>query len=144
MADPRAIKHDNLGDEPFATFDYDNSTITYDETKQPGNSAAVGKAVTMIGNKSIALVADGDLIVGRLERVEKDGRCRVKYRGHVRLPGGNGATLTVGTPVVGALGAASAKGFVRNAAATAADALKKRGFITDVSDTTSVEIFLGG
>src|SRR5512143_3629219 len=112
MADPRlAIGFEDL-DIRNATFIIDNSTITYDATKV-GGSAAVGKAVTMSAAKTVALAADGEEGIGRLVSVEHDLRCTVTYKGAVVLPGGEGATLTPGKKIVGALSAASAKGYIR-------------------------------
>jgi hypothetical protein len=145
MADPRNtlsytdIKPDGASD---VGYQIDASTITYDATKTNG-SAQVGLAVTLSGNNTIALTADGDFVLGKLESVESDGKARVQELGHMTLPGGDGATLTRGTKIVGALGAAAAKGYIRSAAsATAAELLKGRGFIHDVTDTTAVGVAL--
>jgi hypothetical protein len=143
MADPRGVKHDRTGDEPELTYTIDNSTITYDVTKV-GGSAQVGLAVSLSGNKTVQLTADADAVLGRLERVSSDLKCRVRWRGHVKLPAGNAASVTRGLKIVGALGAASARGYIRDvASATAAEINKGRGIIEDTSDTTAVEILLG-
>jgi hypothetical protein len=67
----------------------------------------------------------------------------VQTRGFMTLPGGNGATLTVGGAVVGALGAASAEGYIRVAApATLADVAVQRGVIVNNDVTTAVAVEL--
>ncbi len=124
------------------TFVIDNSTITYSATAE-GGSAAVGKAVTLSGNRTIELAADADPILGKLMLVEADGVAAVITKGVVTLPGGDGATLTVNLPIVGDLGPSSAKGYVRIAAsAVAAELLAARGFIEDSSTTSAVVVHL--
>ena len=142
MADLRdQIRHDNIGQLNLPYF-ADGSTIVYDYTKRNG-SAAVGKAVTLSADKTVALAADGDAIVGKLNSVEPDGVCNVTVKGWVELPAGNGATVTRGTKIVGALGPSSAKGYIRNAASgTATELVKARGMIEAVGVTTAVEVIL--
>ncbi len=48
-------------------------------------AADVGKAVTMTGNNAVGLGAAGNIFVGTLERVEKDGTCRVRCFGNVEV-----------------------------------------------------------
>lgn len=112
-SNPRDVVRHTDNDGMYETFIADNSTITYDATKA-GGSAAVGLAVIQTATAdTVALTADGDPIFGKLILVEPDLKCTVQRRGFTTLPGGNGATLTVGTKAVGALGAASAKGYIR-------------------------------
>lgn len=96
------------------TYKYDG-TIVYDD-QQPGGAASVGRAVTIVSNKTVGLSADGDVIEGKLIKVEKDGFCTVQFTGFCTLPGGNGATNTVPNKICGALGAAAARGYTRNCA----------------------------
>lgn len=148
MSDPRnRISHRGLvpvgdGDLPFHT---DNSTILYDED-EPGGSAQVGLAVALSGNNTVALTADGDAVLGELIRVEADNKATVRVKGVIFPPAGASATVTRGTKVVGALGPFSggtSRGYVRSAASgTAAELLKGRGVIYDVSDTDAIEIHL--
>ena len=64
--------------------------------------------------------------------------------GYCDLPGGDSATLTLGVGIVGALGAASAKGYIRIAASgTAAETVKERGRIVANDTTTAVVVDLG-
>jgi hypothetical protein len=142
MADPRnAVAFEGIGEE-VATYLIDNSTITYDITKA-GGSAQVGLAVTLSGDGTVALTADSDAVEGKLLLVESDNKASVQVEGYVKLPGGASATLTRGTKIVGALGASSARGYIRSAAAgTAAELIKCRGRIVDVSDTTNVVVDL--
>lgn len=133
----------NIGNgELFETYAIDDSTITYDST-EPNGSASVGLAVTLSGNDIVALAADANAIVGKLILVESDGFCTVQVGGNMTLPGGESATLTRGTPIVGDLGADSAKGYIRSAAsAQAAELLVARGQITNVADATAVVVRL--
>lgn len=130
----------------------DNSTITFDATKVNG-SASANLAVTLVGNNNdqVALVADGDRVLGKLLKVEPDGACLVQDRGFVSLPAGNGSTVTTGQPVVGALGASSAKGYIRNAVAIGSsfaqaelvERSKARGLIHNAEVATAVWVDLG-
>ncbi len=142
MADPRnTIGYDDI--KPvYETRIVDAVTITYDGTKARGAAATmIDKAVTLSGNGTVALAADGDAVHGRLESVDPDGKCSVQTGGNIRFPGGASATLTRGTKIVGALGAGSAKGYIRSAAsATAAELIKCKGEIVDTSDTTAVVV----
>lgn len=140
MANPRnTVRFDGLAQER-QTYIADGVTIVYDKTK-PGGSLACGLAAKMSGNGILALVEDGDRVRGRIELVEADGKVALTDEGFVELPAGDGATVTVGTMIVGALGAAAAKGFIRNA--VAGDTFLKSGHeIIDVSVTTAVVVRL--
>lgn len=142
MADPRkAVKYDGIGAR-YETFAIDNSTITYDVTKDNG-SAQVGLAVTLSGADTVALTADGQFVLGRLIKVEADGYATVQVGGCMALPGGSGASLTRGKAIVGDLGAASAKGYIREVdTATAAELGVCRGFIQNAGDTAAVIVCL--
>lgn len=148
MADPRAkVAYDGAAAD-YLTFKIDNSTIVYDSTKS-GGSAGVGLAVTMSADGTVALAVDGDLVVGKLIRVQSDNFATVQVAGAMTLPGGNAATLTFGTRIVGALGAASAKGFIRTVTAAATptaaevnNAIKGRGIILDASVSTAVAVYM--
>jgi hypothetical protein len=103
----------------------------------------IGKAVTFSAADTVALCADGDAVVGKLILVEADGKCAVQTAGVMTLPGGESATLTLGTAIVGDLGASSAKGYIRSAAsATAAELVKCRGYIENAGDTAAVVVDL--
>lgn len=144
MPDPRStVEFDDIG-IVTATFKIDNSTIVYTAADARGAVAAMlDKAVTLSADDTVALCADGDAIVGKLLSVESDGFCTVQVGGFTKLPGGAAATLTRGATIVGALGAASAKGFIRSAAsATAAELVKARGRIIRNTTTTAVVVQL--
>lgn len=143
-------------EETFApvdlTFKIDNSTITYDATKANGAATTmIGMAVTLSADNTVALAVDGDAVIGKLISVEADLKCSVRVHGFVTLPAGASATVTRGKKIVGALGASSAKGYIRDvvvaggtyAAAEANEAEKGRGLIIDVGTTTAVGILLG-
>ena len=126
----------------YRTYKIDDSTITYDASKA-GGSTQVGLAVTFSDDDTVALTADGEAVRGKLILVEGDGKCNVMTDGTMTLPGGDSATLTLGATIVGALGAASAKGYIRSAASgTAAELVKARGRIENNDTTTAVVVTL--
>lgn len=142
MADPRNIIGFEGIDEVFTTFLIDNATIVFDSTLAGGTAAAtLNKAVSMSTDKTIQLASDAEGVVGKMILVESDLKATVQIEGCCSLPGGSAATLTVMTGIVGALGAASAKGFIRSAASgAAAELLKMNGKIWDASDATAVVV----
>src|SRR3954453_9868499 len=115
MADPRANPVVAEIAPLYKTYLTDNSTITYDATKARGAATTMlDKAVSLSADKTVQLASDGEAIVGRLDHVERGTGsgapvCVVQTDGTTRFPGGASATLTLGTAIVGALGAASAK-----------------------------------
>lgn len=127
------------------TLKIDNSTIVFDATKAGGAATTmIGMGVTWSANDTVALCADGDYVVGKLIRVHSDNFCTVQIRGFAELPAGDSATVTRGTNIVGALGAASAKGYIRSAASgTAAELIKMGGKIVQNAVTTAVVVDLG-
>lgn len=153
LTTPRNIVgYEETGLPDDLTFKIDNSTITYDGTKANGAATTmIGKAVTLSADDTVALCADGDAVLGKLISVEGDNKCSVRCHGFVTLPAGASATVTRGKKIVGALGASSAKGYIRDvvvaagtyAAAEANEAQKARGVIIDVGDTTAVGVLLG-
>jgi len=142
MADPRlTVGFDELG-AVFASFKIDNSTITYSATAD-GGSSAVGKAVALSAADTIELVGDGEEVVGKLVKVESDNIAVVQIKGGMHLPGGSGASLTLGKKIVGDLGAGSAEGYIREVnTAQAAELGVARGFIVDADTTTEVWVYL--
>lgn len=151
MANPRAFTgYEGIGAENITCYADDfgvgTATIVYDETED-GGSAQVGLAVTPVavsaGKTEIDLVGDAGAVLGKLLRVEPDGACTVQVAGGMTLPGGDAATLTIGTKIVGDLGAAGALGYVRSvAAATLAEVAVASGKILDPSTTTAVQVWL--
>lgn len=141
MADPRnTVTLEDVGAYSAQTYLIDNSTIVYSATVANG-SASVGLAVTVSAAKTVALTADGDAVLGKLIEVFADNTASVKTGDYLTLGGGASATLTLGSAIVGALGASSAKGYIRSAASgTAAELIKCRGMIVDASDTTAVKV----
>lgn len=146
MPDPRKIvDFEGIADpSAYVTFKSDGVTIVYDATQPRGAAAAtLDKAVSLSADSTAQLAADGDAILGKLMLVEPDGMVTVQVKDFVKLPGGNGATLTRGNKVVGALGAGAARGYIRDAAsATAAEIVKGRGIVTDKADLTNVVVLL--
>lgn len=142
MADPRnTVSFEGIG-ELRATYLIDDSTITYSATATNGSSK-VGLAVALSGNKTIETAGDGEEVIGKLLSVEADGKAVVQVGGFMTLPGGNGASLTPGKAIVGALNASSAEGYIREVAtATAAELGRCNGMIHDASTTTAVVVRL--
>jgi len=153
LTTPRNIVgYEETADPTDLTFKIDNSTITYDATKANGAAATmIGFAVSLSADDTVQLASDGEAIVGKLISVTADLKCSVRVLGFVTLPAGASATVTRGKKIVGALGAASAKGYIRDvvvaaasyAASEANEAQKARGLIIDVGTTTAVGIILG-
>ena len=142
MANPRKVVSNEGVSAQFATYKIDASTIVYSATAT-GGSAQVGLAVTLSADDTVALTADAQAVEGKLITVEADGICTVQVEGYCTFAGGSAATLTRGTKVVGALGAASAKGYVRSGASgTAAELLVARGRIVNNGDTANVTVCL--
>lgn len=142
MSDPRKTVLNTEVFAPTRTRKIDNSTIVYDKTKV-GGSAGVGKAVKFSADDTVALTTDGSEVLGVLESVEADGFCTVRERGPVSLPGGSGASLTLGKKIVGAVDGSSNGGFIREVATgTAAELGKARGYICNNDDTTAVVVDL--
>lgn len=146
MADPRnQVLFDDIHGE-YVTMIADNSTILYDATKENG-SAQVGLAVMMSGQSTVALTSDNAAVAGRLIKVEKDLKCNVQTGGYAKLPAGASATVTAGKKFIGALGASSARGYIKQVAAgttpTAAEldgVAAGRGMIIDSTTTTEVVV----
>lgn len=141
MADPRlSVDFKGIG-AVYASFKIDNSTIVYSATAERG-SAVVDRAVTMSADDTVALVADGGHVVGKLIQVEPDGIATVQVKGFMEFGGGTSATLTRGTAIVGAL-LSSVAGYIRSAASgTAAELILCTGQIIRNGDTTKVVVKL--
>jgi len=121
-----------------ATFKIDNSTITYDNTMTNGcGLQTYGKAVTLSANATVALVDDGQIVLGRLMRVNIDNFATVQVHGIMILPKGT-AGVTFGKKVVGSQ-LAAVKGYVRDFVnATLADVALARGIALDGSVTAQI------
>jgi hypothetical protein len=113
-----------MKEHPFMvtrTIQGDGSTIKYDITKK-NRSDAVGKAFKINADSKGELVADGDEIEGKVIDVEDDHKFTAAYMfGGLRFPLGDAQTVSKGDRIVGALGAASAKGHVKAASTVAAN-----------------------
>ncbi len=143
MSDPRAtVVLDDVGEFEAYTFLIDNSTITY-SSSQVNGSASVGLAVKLSAAKTVALAGDGDAVIGKLIQVFADNTATVQVGDILVLPAGNGASLTLGKKIVGALNASSAAGYIREVATgTAAELGKARGAILDAGTTTAVKVLM--
>jgi hypothetical protein len=144
MANPRAGigLWEEEGAE-FQTFTFDDSSITYD-VAYSGGSDVVGRAVTFNAAAGvIALAADAEFVLGRLVKVESDGKCTVQTKGIMELPGGAAAGLTLGKAIVGAASAAPANGYIREVdTAVAAELGVMQGHIWEATTTTAVVVKL--
>lgn len=139
MADPRETTN-RIGAGYFAeTFPHDD-TIVYDD-EVAGGSAQVGLAVRIESNNLVTLVGDGEMVLGKLVKVEPGAMCVVQTGGVMTLPGGEAATLTAGLKIIGDLGPAAAEGYIQ-VASSAAHALLARGIIENSADPTEVEVRL--
>lgn len=126
----------------YRTYKIDDSTITYDATKT-GGSASIGLAVTFSAADTVALVAVKGMVIGKLIKVEADNKATVQTDGTMELPGGDSVTLTLGTPICGALGASSAEGYIQTATKSDADMMQAaRGRIENAGTATAVVVTL--
>jgi hypothetical protein len=150
MANPRNTERYDEIKPVIVTYKIDNSTITFDATKKGGSSQAAAEqgangmlAVTLSADRTVKLAEDGEAIEGGLVHVESDNRAAIQVGGYMKLRKGNGATVTRGKKLVGALGASSAKGYVREVAtATAAELGVARGRTVDNTDTSNPMVHL--
>jgi hypothetical protein len=142
MPDPRNVISVESIDANYVTLLTDNATIVYDATQIDGAAVTtIGFAVSLSAASTVQLTADAQGVIGRLNLVESDNKATVQFEGFMRLPGGLAATLTLASSIVGATGAAAARGYIRSAAgAVAAELILMRGRIIDNSDTTNVQI----
>ncbi|GIW06367.1 MAG: hypothetical protein KatS3mg060_1172 [Dehalococcoidia bacterium] len=142
MPNPRdTISFVGIGAE-YVTFRIDNATITYDAT-QPGGSAVVGRAVGLSAAGTVELVANGDEVLGKLIAVEPNLTATVQTGGYCTLPGGQGASLTLGKRIVGALGPGNARGYIREVnTSVAAELGVARGLIVDASTASATVVRL--
>ncbi len=149
MPNPRK-KVDYTGiEQERVTYKIDGATIIFDANAD-GGSAAVGRAVEISADDTVALANDNGPVHGRLELVEADGMCVVTTDGYVTLPGGQAAVLTPGRPIIGALGAGGARGHIKQAPAASATptqaevnaAAVARGRIVRSGDATKVVVRL--
>lgn len=140
MANPRLFTtYEGIAGK-YVTYKYD-STIVFNQALA-GGAAQVGLAVALKSGGTVGLTVDGELLEGKLDIVENDGFCQVQVGGYCTLPAGNGATVTPGKKVVGALGPAAAKGYIRDAA-SAGDALVANAEVVDGTDTAATVVDLG-
>lgn len=126
----------------YATFKIDDSTITYSASEENG-SAGVGLAVTLSAAETVALAADGEAVIGKLIKVEPDDKATVQVGGFMTLPGGDGASLTLGKKIVGAVDGSANEGYIREVDTdTAAELGVANGKIVNAATTTAVVVKL--
>jgi hypothetical protein len=146
MANPRRITGplDGIGFRA-ATFVIDGSTIpAYDPAVALG-SAVAGRAVGLVAGtqNAVELVAAGQDILGRLDHVESDGACVVQIEGECKLPQGNAVDVVRGDKIIGALGPASARGYIGPMSADVAGASAGRHVVLDDAVATAISVMLG-
>lgn len=145
MANPRnTISHKGVF-RRTEKYIIDGTSIVYDADEPHGCVSAGpedGLAVTLSDDDTISLAGDGEYVLGKLILVESDGKATVQVGGYMTLPGGTGASLTVGKAIVGDLSTA-AEGYIREVATgTAAELGVQNGHIQDASDATAVWVLL--
>jgi hypothetical protein len=129
-----------------ATFLADGSTIAFDATQALGDDV-VGRAVGLVAGtqNTVELVVAGQDVLGRLDHVESDGAVVVQIEGECKLPQGNAVTVVRGDKITGALGPASARGYIGPADPTSATtSLSGRHTVLDVAVTTAISVMLSG
>lgn len=130
-------------DPVVLSFKIDGVTIVYNEALERG-SAGIDLAVNLVSARTVQLVSDAQPVLGKLLLVTPDGFCSVQVGGGTSLPAGLAAAVTAGQRIVGALGAAAAKGYIRNqAVATLAEVAVARHTIIDPTTATAVQVLLG-
>jgi hypothetical protein len=146
MANPRKIVAPLDGVAFRAlTFLADGSTIAFSETA-PFGTLVAGRAVGLKSGSAntVELVAAGQDVLGRLDHVESDGVAVVQVEGECKLPQGNAVTVVVGDKITGALGPASARGYIGPIDTTsAATAASSRHTVLDITTTTAISVLLG-
>ena len=144
MANPRMLTGplDGVGYRAV-TFKIDGSTITYDATQSLG-SAVAGRAVGLVAGtqNTVELVDAGDTVLGRLDHVEPDGGCAVQIEGECKLPQGNAVDVVRGQPIMGALGASSARGYIGPVSADVAGATAGKHTVLDDATSTAISVYL--
>jgi hypothetical protein len=141
VANPRAVV-DTEGIGSRRITQIADGSIVFNAALANG-SAQAGLAVQQTGNNTVGLTLDATEVIGRLERVHPDGMCVVQVEGGCMLPGGNAATLTAGSQIVGALlpaGQGGGGGGIR--AAVVAESHNARGRIVNAAVTTAVQVML--
>lgn len=132
------------------TYKHGN-TITYDPLVANGHAGAGWAAMTVSTDDTMQLADIDNRVNGRLEKVEPDGFCVVSISGELTFKAGASASVTPGKSIVGAQGASSALGYIKEVGApttTAAtlaqlNALQAaRGVIRNNDDLTAVIVDL--
>lgn len=148
MANPRFITgpRDGIGFRA-ETLRIDGSTLVYHATAPLGiDPTVLGRAVTLVTGSvdTVKLSGAADVVYGKLDHIEADGACVVQIEGECKLPQGNAVTVVRGNRIVGALGPASAPGYIGPAtSADAAAAILGRHTVEDVAVTTAISVYLG-
>lgn len=146
MPNPRnAIAFESIASpSDYVTYNIDGVTIVFDGTKPNGAATTmIDKAVTFTADDTVGLTVDASRVVGKLIRVSGDGKCTVQVGGFMDFPAGASASVSLGKQIVGALGAAAAKGCIREVNTGAAAELGvSRGSIQNNDDLTKVWVRL--
>jgi len=144
MTDPRAsLAWDELN-AVYETFKIDDSSITYDATKN-GGSDQVGLAVRLSAGETIALTQAGSAVIGKLKKVESDNFALVQVGGCMTLPAGTGNAsnnvLALGGKIVGDVSTAD-EGYIRGCTTNAwnADVVVARGCVINKDTLTAVVV----
>lgn len=137
MPDPRnTVDFTGTVRENQITFNTDG-TLPFDATVA-GGSPHAGKAVGLVANGQLGLVADGAPVAAQLLHVQRDGKATAMVTGVATLPRGAGLA-----PVIGGRVVSNGAGAVRGVApATLADVAAGRGLVL-AFDTTTVTVALG-
>lgn len=126
MANPRNIVLFQGIAYDAQTFHIDADTITFDREVENG-SEQVGLAVTLSADATVAVAGAGDLVLGKLLKVESDDKANVQTGGYVSFA--SSGAIAAGDRIVGAAGGLVAAG-------------AGRGIVVDASDTENVWVRL--
>lgn len=129
MANPRnTVKFQGIQFQA-QTFLIDDDTIKFDVTKDNG-SDKVGLAVKLSGNATVAVAGAGDLVLGKLLKVEQDDKAAVQTGGYVTFA--STGEIAAGDKIMGATGGKIAK----------SETAAARGIVVDASDADNVWVRL--
>lgn len=82
----------------IATFKANSALVS--TFNASGFEAVEGKAVTITGNGEVGFGTDGGMLLGRVDKYERDGYVGVQVGGFMELPGVSGSLPTAGAALV--------------------------------------------
>jgi hypothetical protein len=144
MPDPRAvIKHNRIENTALPFVAAAGLIAGYNAALAGGHAKANGNyAVTLVGDNTVDLAGDGEVVLGVLMELSKDGFASVVQDG-VQYFRKSAAAIVRNGSIVGALGVGGPtdKGFVKNGTAGAETG---RGLVCNIADANAIEVLFFG